>query len=83
MTVGDSSLTFWVLMVVVFWAAALGAIAILATWTLILIGSTPRTIRETGFYTVDAPPGAYKVSEPAEEGGRLDEWSRERLDRAA
>lgn len=67
-----------------FWAVLIGAAVAVGALGFLLLGSTGR---ESGTAGMDLDPSrlgvATAVPQPAEEGGRLDEWGEDRLDRAA
>ncbi|MBI5575909.1 MAG: hypothetical protein HY896_06045 [Deltaproteobacteria bacterium] len=83
----EDSIFFGMIIGVALWAAAIGGIAILGAWLLVLFGANIRTtgdIGDVGTQGAKAVSGATStVTEPAEEGGKLDEWESDRRDRAA
>lgn len=80
----DSSIGLGLILGVAFWAAVIGGATALAAWALIMFGSTAREIGKARTRGRETEPGvATTVTGPAEEGGRLDEWGEDRLDRAA
>lgn len=68
----------------VFWAALIGGAVVVGALAFFLFWSTGREIERARMAGGRSGPGAAMApSQPAEEGGQLDEWSEDRLDRAA
>lgn len=65
----------------VFWVVLFGAAVTVGGLAFFLFGSTGREVGTAGARS--RPGGTIEPPQPAEEGGRLDEWSEDRLDRAA
>lgn len=69
---------------VAFWAALIGAAVAIGALAFFLFGSTARELGRGKTVGGRSGPGvATAPPQPAEEGGRLDEWTEDRLDRAA
>lgn len=80
----EDSIGIGLLLSVAFWAAAIGGIAALSVWALITSGWFGRNFGKAGARSeAEMQEAAATVSVPAEEGGQLDEWESDRLDRAA
>ena len=80
----EDSIGIGLLLSVAFWAAAIGGIAAIGVWVLVASGWVERNFGNAGMRNrTDALGTTILVAEPAEEGGQLDEWESDRLDRAA
>ncbi len=80
----DDTIVFVLIMGIVTLAAAMGGIAILGAWLLLYFGSSVPVAGDIEIPGVNAAPGAATaMAEPAEEGGKLDEWEANRPNRAA
>lgn len=67
-----------------FWALLIGTAVAIGALAFLLLGSSGRETGTAGMAFEPGRPGALAAaSQPAEEGGRLDEWDEDRLDRAA
>lgn len=81
MTIDDPFGVGWMLGALI-WAAVIGVAVGIGVLTLLLFGSTGRETAAMALDRSDAGT-ATPPAQPAEEGGRLDEWGEDRLDRAA
>jgi hypothetical protein len=67
----------------VFWVALFGGALIVGALAYFLFGPPAGEIGRERVRDRDSAGGTIELPQPAEEGGQLDEWGEDRLDRAA
>jgi hypothetical protein len=80
----DGSIGVGLILSIAFWVAVIGGIAAFAVWLLVMYMAKSEKFNMAQESAMREKLAAgTMMTEPAEEGGRLDEWDLERLDRAA